>query len=109
MLSLISSRVAVRVAPRAFATAGASRSMVVGGSFGQKEKAEEERYIRAREAQLSKAKAAAAEAEAAAKALEDTAAVAAKNAAMNEVADLLAKSGDVISEEGLANLVDWKH
>ena len=75
----------------------------------EQEKVEEERYIRAREAQLSKAKAAAAEAEAASKALEDTAAIAAKNAAMNEVADLLAKSGDVISEEGLANLVDWKH
>ena len=34
--------------------------------------------------------------------------MAAKNAAMNEVADLLAGSGDIVSEAGLANLVKWK-
>jgi hypothetical protein len=28
---------------------------------------------------------------------------------MNEVADLLAQTGDVISEAGLANIADWKH
>lgn len=33
----------------------------------------------------------------------------AKTASMNEVADLLAQTGDVISEAGLANLADWKH
>lgn len=32
-----------------------------------------------------------------------------KTAWMNEVADLLAQSGDVVSEAGLANLADWKH
>ena len=36
MLSLVSSRAALRVAPRAFAAAGASRSMAVGGKFGMK-------------------------------------------------------------------------
>ena len=35
--------------------------------------------------------------------------IAAKNAAMHEVADLLAQTGDVVSEAGLANLANWKH
>jgi len=75
------------------------------------EKVEEDRYIRAREAELAEAKAKAAAADAASKALEaaDAAAVASKNASMHEVADLLATTGDVVSEAGLANLADWKH
>ena len=28
---------------------------------------------------------------------------------MTEVANMLAQTGDVISEAGLANLADWKH
>ena len=75
------------------------------------EKVEEDRYIRAREAELREAKAKAAAAEGKAKELEAKSAelVAKKTAAMNEVAALLAKTGDVVSETGLANLVDWKH
>jgi len=74
------------------------------------EKVEEDRYIRAREAELREAKAKAAAADAKAKELEAKSAelVAQHNAAMNEVADLLATTGDVVSEAGLANLTDWK-
>jgi hypothetical protein len=39
----------------------------------------------------------------------DKAAIAAKNATMHEIADMLAKTGDVVSEAGLANLAAWKH
>ena len=35
--------------------------------------------------------------------------LATKTAAMTEVANMLAQTGDVISEAGLANLADWKH
>jgi hypothetical protein len=75
------------------------------------EKVEEDRYIRAREAQLKEAKAMSAAAESKAKELETKSAelVAKKTAAMNEVAALLAATGDVVSEAGLANLADWKH
>ena len=34
--------------------------------------------------------------------------VAQKGAFMKEAAELLASTGDVVSEAGLANLVDWK-
>ena len=72
---------------------------------------EEDRYIRAREAQLAAAKAAsaAADAKAAELAKKSQELIAAKTATMYEVADLLAQSGDVVSEAGLANLADWKH
>lgn len=75
------------------------------------EKVEEDRYIRAREAEILEAKAMSTAAEANAKALEAASAakIAEKNAAMNELADLLATTGDVVSEAGLANIVDWKH
>jgi hypothetical protein len=75
------------------------------------EKVEEDRYIRARETELRESKAKAAAAEAKAKEMETKSAelVAKKTAAMNEVAALLAKTGDVVSEAGLANLADWKH
>lgn len=77
----------------------------------KQEKVEEDRYIRAREAELREAKAKAAAAEGKSKELETKSAelVAAKTAAMNEVAALLAATGDVVSEAGLANLADWKH
>ena len=75
------------------------------------EKVEEERYIRARERELAEARAKAASADAKAKELEKKSAelVAKKTAAMNEVADMLAQTGDVVSEAGLANLADWKY
>lgn len=75
------------------------------------EKVEEDRYIRAREAQIAAAKAAsaAADTKAAELAAKSKQLIEAKTAAMNEVADLLAQTGDVISEAGLANLADWKH
>lgn len=77
----------------------------------KQEKVEEDRYIRAREAQLAAAKAAAAAADskAAELAVKSQELIEAKTASMNEVADLLAQTGDVISEAGLANLADWKH
>jgi hypothetical protein len=75
------------------------------------EKVEEDRYIRAREQQIaeSRHRAAEAEAHAAELAAADQAKIAAKNAAMHEIADLLATTGDVVSEAGLANLAAWKH
>jgi hypothetical protein len=75
------------------------------------EKVEEDRYIRAREAQIAAAKAAvaAADTKAAELAAKSKQLIEAKTASMNEVADLLAQTGDVISEAGLANLADWKH
>lgn len=75
------------------------------------EKVEEDRYIRAREQQIaeSRHRAAEAEAHAAELAAADQAKIAAKNAAMHEIADMLAKTGDVVSEAGLANLAAWKH
>lgn len=74
------------------------------------EKVEEDRYIRAREAELAAAKAKAEAADAKAKELEAKSAelLAKKTAAMTEAADLLAQTGDVVSEAGLANLTDWK-
>lgn len=74
------------------------------------EKIEEERYIRAREQELAKAKAQAAAAAAKASELEKKSAelLATKTAAMTELADMLATTGDVVSEAGLANLADWK-
>eukprot|EP00804_Cyclotella_cryptica_P010845 CCRYP_008776-RA/>CCRYP_008776-RA protein AED:0.08 eAED:0.08 QI:110/1/1/1/0/0.5/2/201/106 len=67
------------------------------------EKVEEDRYIRAREKQIaeSRHRAAEAEAHAAELAAADKAKIAAKNAAMHEIADLLAKTGDVVSEGDL--------
>jgi len=84
--------------------------MAIGDTFGAKEKVEEDRYIRAREQEIAEAKAKAAAAEANYKELEgmDKEKMAAKSAAMNEIADLLAQTGDVISEAGLANLARWK-
>lgn len=75
------------------------------------EKVEEDRYIRARETQIAAAKAAvaAADTKAAELAAKSKQLIEAKTASMNEVADLLAQTGDVISEAGLANLADWKH
>ena len=75
------------------------------------EKVEEDRYIRAREAELAEAQAKKAAADAKAAELEKKSAelVAAKTASMHEVADLLASTGDLVSEAGLANLADWKH
>ena len=75
------------------------------------EKVEEDRYIRAREAQIAAAKAAAvaAETKAVELASKSQQLIEAKTAWMNEVADLLAQSGDVVSEAALANLADWKH
>ena len=71
---------------------------------------EEDRYIRAREQELAKAKAQAAAATAKASELEKKSAelLATKTAAMAELADMLATTGDVVSEAGLANLADWK-
>mmetsp|Transcript_21950 Transcript_21950/g.35714 ORF Transcript_21950/g.35714 Transcript_21950/m.35714 type:complete len:118 (+) Transcript_21950:160-513(+) len=98
------------IAPRAVTALGSTRSMAIQDKFASKEKVEEDRYIRAREAELREAKAKAAAADAKAKELEAKSAelVAQHNAAMNEVADLLATTGDVVSEAGLANLTDWK-
>lgn len=75
------------------------------------EKVEEDRYIRAREQELIEAKAKAAAANAKAKELEAKSAelVAIKTVSMTEVANMLATTGDVVSEAGLANLADWKH
>jgi hypothetical protein len=79
--------------------------------WSKQEKVEEDRYIRAREKELREAKEKAAAAEGKSKELETKSAelVATKTAAMNEVAALLAATGDVVSEAGLANLADWKH
>mmetsp|Transcript_23772 Transcript_23772/g.47388 ORF Transcript_23772/g.47388 Transcript_23772/m.47388 type:complete len:119 (-) Transcript_23772:286-642(-) len=107
---LATTRIARANAPRAVNALGATRSMVIGDTFGAKEKVEEDRYIRAREQEIAVAKAKAAAAEANYKELEgmDKEKMAAKSAAMNEIADLLAQTGDVISEAGLANLARWK-
>ncbi|KAL3795049.1 hypothetical protein HJC23_006370 [Cyclotella cryptica] len=97
----IASTHAARVnAPKAI---GATRSLAIGDAFGKKEKVEEDRYIRAREKQIaeSRHRAAEAEAHAAELAAADKAKIAAKNAAMHEIADLLAKTGDVVSEGDL--------
>lgn len=77
----------------------------------KQEKVEEDRYIRAREAQIAAAKAAAtaADTKAAELAAKSQELIDAKTASMNEVANLLAETGDVVSEAGLANLADWKH
>eukprot|EP00584_Thalassiosira_punctigera_P001194 CAMPEP_0172544366 /NCGR_PEP_ID=MMETSP1067-20121228/14542_1 /TAXON_ID=265564 ORGANISM="Thalassiosira punctigera, Strain Tpunct2005C2" /NCGR_SAMPLE_ID=MMETSP1067 /ASSEMBLY_ACC=CAM_ASM_000444 /LENGTH=118 /DNA_ID=CAMNT_0013330915 /DNA_START=55 /DNA_END=411 /DNA_ORIENTATION=- len=110
---LVSSRIArSNLAPRAVTAVGSTRQMnALGDKLASKEKVEEDRYIRAREAELAEAKAKAAGAEAKAKELEAKSAelVAKNNAAMNDVANMLATTGDVVSEAGLANLVDWKH
>ncbi|KAL3772517.1 hypothetical protein ACHAWO_002519 [Cyclotella atomus] len=104
----IASSRAVRsaVVPRAV---GATRSLAIGDSLASKEKVEEDRYIRAREAQIadsriaeSKARKAAADLAAA-----DKARFAAKSAAMENIANMLARTGDVVSEAGLANLAKF--
>ncbi|KAL3765361.1 hypothetical protein ACHAWU_002279 [Discostella pseudostelligera] len=84
--------------------------MAVGNTFGAKEKVEEDRYIRAREQELARARAQATAAEMKQRELEQKSAelVAQKGAFMKEAADLLATTGDVVSEAGLANLADWK-
>jgi len=108
----ISRRVATaNIVPRSAAAVGSTRCMAIGDTLGKKEKVEEDRYIRAREAQIAAAKAAAAVADtkAAELAAKSKQLIDAKTASMNEVADLLAQTGDVISEAGLANLADWKH
>ncbi|KAL9186908.1 hypothetical protein ACHAXT_010628 [Thalassiosira profunda] len=108
---IASSRVArANVVPRAVAAMSA-RSMATSDKFASKEKVEEDRYIRAREAELAEAQAKKAAADAKAAELEKKSAelVAAKTASMHEVADLLASTGDLVSEAGLANLADWKH
>lgn len=103
--------VTANIAPRAAAAVGSTRCMSIADQLGKKEKVEEDRYIRAREAQLAAARAAAAAADskAAELAAKSQELIEAKTASMNEVADLLAQSGDVVSEAGLANLADWKH
>jgi len=103
--------VTANIAPRAAAAASSTRCMSIADQFGKKEKVEEDRYIRAREAQIAAAKAASevADAKAAELAAKSQQLIDAKTASMNEVADLLAQTGDVISEAGLANLADWKH
>ena len=70
---------------------------------------EEDRYIRAREAEIADSRIAEARARAAAASLAsaDKAKLAAKSAAMNEIADMLATTGDVVSEAGLANLAKY--
>lgn len=75
------------------------------------EKVEEDRYIRAREGELAdaKAKAAAATQKAEELAAKSAELIATKTAAMTTVANMLAVTGDVVSEAGLANLADWKH
>ena len=75
------------------------------------EKVEEERYIRAREQQIaeSKQRVAEAEAHAAELAAADKAKLAAKSATMEEIANMLATTGDVVSEAGLANLAAHVH
>ncbi|KAL7538916.1 hypothetical protein ACHAXR_011175 [Thalassiosira sp. AJA248-18] len=109
---LVSSRVArANVVPRAVTALGSTRSMTIGDKLASKKKVEEDRYIRAREAELSEAKAKAAAANLKSQELEAKSAelVATKTNSMHEVADLLAATGDVVSEAGLANLADWKH
>uniref|UniRef100_A0A7S4DG48 Uncharacterized protein n=2 Tax=Eukaryota TaxID=2759 RepID=A0A7S4DG48_HETAK len=109
---IVSRRVATaNIAPRAAAAIGSTRCLSIGDVLNKKEKVEEDRYIRAREAQVAAAKAAAAAADtkAAELAAKSEQLIEAKTASMNEVADLLAQSGDVVSEAGLANLADWKH
>ena len=56
----------------------------------------------------AKAKAAAAVAKSAELEAKSKELVATKTAAMHEVANILAQTGDVVSEAGLANLADWK-
>ena len=75
------------------------------------EKVEEDRYIRAREGELAdaRAKAAAATQKAEELAAKSAELIATKTAAMTTVANMLAVTGDVVSEAGLANLADWKH
>lgn len=108
---IVSSRIArSNVVPRAVTAIGSPRSMATG-DFAKKEKVEEDRYIRAREAEFLEAQAKKAAADVKATELEAKSAelLAAKTASMNEVANLLAETGDVVSEAGLANLADWKH
>ncbi|KAL7548295.1 hypothetical protein ACHAWF_011577 [Thalassiosira exigua] len=99
------------VAPRVVTAIGSTRSMAISDKLASKKKVEEDRYIRAREQELAAAKAAAAAAEAKSAELEAATAelAAAKTKTMHDVADLLAQTGDVVSESGLANLADWKH
>lgn len=75
------------------------------------EKVEEDRYIRAREMEIAASRIAESRARAAtAKLAEaDKAKFAAKSAAMHEIADMLASTGDVVSEAGLANLACFTH
>ena len=84
-------------------------SSTITSSYSWQEKVEEDRYIRAREAQIadsriaeSKARKAAADLAAA-----DKARFAAKSAAMENIANMLARTGDVVSEAGLANLAKF--
>ena len=100
--------VRMNVLPRAM---GATRSFGIADSLGKKEKVEEDRYIRARERQIAESTQRALEAKAheAELAAADKAAIAAKSATMHEIADMLAKTGDVVSEAGLANIAAWKH
>ena len=81
------------------------------GISRMKEKVEEDRYIRAREQQIieSKQRMATAEAHRAELDAADKAKLAAKSATMEEIANLLATTGDVVSEAGLANLAAMKH
>lgn len=73
-----------------------------------KEKVEEDRYIRAREAQIADSRIAEARARNAAADLAlDKARLAAKSAAMEDIANMLATTGDVVSESGLANLAKF--
>lgn len=99
------------VVPRAVTALGSTRSMTISDTYRNKERVEEDRYVRARESELAAANAKAMAADAKAKELAAKSAelVAQKTADMNEVAGLLVKTGDVVSEAGLANLADWKH
>lgn len=94
----------------AFTDYSHSHDLTVARFINAKERIEEARYIRAREQQIAAAKAAAAAAESHVKELEsvDAATMAAKSALMNDIADMLATTGDVVSEAGLANLARWK-
>ena len=75
------------------------------------EKVEEDRYIRAREMEIAESRIAESRARAAAARLAeaDKAKFAAKSALMHKIADMLATTGDNVSEAGLANLACFTH
>jgi transcription elongation GreA/GreB family factor len=73
------------------------------------EKVEEDRYIRAREQEIAESRISESRARLAAAELADKEKLAAKSATMEEIANMLARTGDVVSEAGLANLAAFTH